>query len=334
MATPLPVIACVGAGRMGRGIAHCFAYAGYAVRLVDAKPREADAFAKLRDETLAEIRGSLAMIAGLGAFDAGDIDEILARVEVAPRAEAAAALKGAGFIFEAVPETDEAKREGLGLINELADADAIVASTTSTYLSTQLAELSGRPARFLNAHWLNPAFIVPLVELSATDATDKAVVEETKDLLEAIGKVPVECAASPGYIVPRLQVLAMNEAARMVEEGVASAEDVDKAVKYGFGFRFAVLGMLEFIDWGGGDILFHASRYMSEVTGESRFEAPQVIRDNMAQGRNGLRDGQGFYNYEEMDVPAYRRERMDAFMRMLRMVGLDRAPVLDGQDKN
>ena len=136
------------------------------------------------------------------------------------------------------------------------------------------------------------------------------MVEEFKALLTSIGKVPVECAASPGYIVPRIQALAMNEAARLVEEGVATAEDVDKAVKYGFGFRFAILGLLEFIDWGGGDILYYASRYMSEAMNDKRFEAPKIVHDNMEAGRNGLRDGKGFYDYGGMDVGAYRRERL------------------------
>ncbi len=89
------------------------------------------------------------------------------------------------------------------------------------------------------------------------------------------------CAARPGYIVPRIQALAMNEAARMVEEGVASAEDIDKAIKYGFGFRFAVLGLLEFIDWGGGDILYYASRYLTGALGSERYAAPEIVERNM-----------------------------------------------------
>src|SRR5690606_34013698 len=97
---------------------------------------------------------------------------IAGRVAVFPREDASAALEGARFVFEAVPETDEAKREALALIDAAADADATVASTTSSYLSTQLSAWSGRPRHFLNAHWLNPAFIVPLVELSPTDETD------------------------------------------------------------------------------------------------------------------------------------------------------------------
>ena len=138
----------------------------------------------------------------------------------------------------------------------------IIASTTSTILVDDLSGAVEHPARFLNAHWLNPAYLIPLVEISPGAATDPAVTARMKPLLEGIGKVPVVCAATPGYIVPRIQALAMNEAARMVEEGVASAEDIDKAVRYGFGFRYAVMGLLEFIDWGGGDILYYASRYL------------------------------------------------------------------------
>ncbi|MCB8840307.1 3-hydroxybutyryl-CoA dehydrogenase [Aurantimonas sp. VKM B-3413] len=332
-ASARPVVACVGAGRMGRGIAHAFAYAGYVVRLIDAKPREPQAFAEMADAARAEIRGSLAMVAGLGGFDAGAIEPIMARISIVPLDEAETALADARFVFEAVPETDAAKRAGLELIDRLASADAIVASTTSTYLSTQLAAWSGRPGRFLNAHWLNPAFIVPLVEVSPTGETDPAVVTELNALFEAIGKVPVVCKASPGYIVPRIQALAMNEAARLVEEGVASAEDIDKAVKYGFGFRFAVLGLLEFIDWGGGDILYHASRYMTDAMGDRRFAAPAIVEANMAEGRNGLRDGVGFYDYAAMDVPAYRQERMAEFLGMLTRSGLHRPPAQPAEEK-
>jgi 3-hydroxybutyryl-CoA dehydrogenase len=320
------VVACVGAGRMGRGIAHAFAYAGHEVRLIDIKPRDAEAQRRLADEARTEIRGTLSQMAELGGFEASAIDRIMARVSVHGHGQAAAALAGVRYVFEAVPETLDAKRDALALIERLADAEAVIASTTSTFLSTQLAALSGRPARFLNAHWLNPAFIVPLIEVSPTTDTDRAVVGEVKALFESIGKVSVVCAASPGYIVPRIQALAMNEAARLVEEGVASAEDIDKAVKYGFGFRFAILGLLEFIDWGGGDILYYASRYMAEAMNDRRFEAPAIVHDNMAAGRNGLRDGKGFYDYAGMDIGAYRRQRLGAFLRALKDAGLVRPP--------
>lgn len=313
---------------MGRGIAHAFAYAGHQVRLIDSKPREQAACVRLAEEALVEIRASLQSIAEIGGFDASAIGSIMPRITIACYEEARAALKSVRYVFEAVPETEEAKKTALAFIHAEADQDAIVASTTSTFLSTHLSGLSGRPARFLNAHWLNPAFLVPLIELSPTPQTDRTVVDEFKSLLTTIGKVPVECAASPGYIVPRIQALAMNEAARLVEEGVATAEDIDKAVKYGFGFRFAVLGLLEFIDWGGGDILYYASRYLANAMNDKRFEPPKIVHDNMAEGRNGLRDGKGFFDYSSMNVPDYRRARLTEFLRMLDQAGLARPPVL------
>jgi 3-hydroxybutyryl-CoA dehydrogenase len=185
-----------------------------------------------------------------------------------------------------------------------------------------------RPHRFLNAHWLNPAYLVPLVEVSPGSATDPAVTARLVALLESIGKVPVVCKASPGFIVPRLQALVMNEAARLAEEGVASAEDIDKATRFGLGFRFAVLGVLEFIDWGGGDILYHASRYLTSATGSDRFAAPKVIEDNMAAGRTGLRERAGFLDYTGLDIDAYRRQRLAAFAAQLKHMGALRPPVV------
>ena len=170
----------------------------------------------------------------------------------------------------------------------------IIASTTSTILVDDLSCAVVQPRRFLNAHYLNPAFLMPLVELSPGIGTDRAVVVRLKALLESAGKVPVICAARPGYIVPRIQTLAMNEAARPLEEGVASAEDVDKAIKYGFGVRFAILGLLEFIDWGGGDILYYASRYLTGTLGSDRYAAPEIVVHNMRDGRIGLKTGKGF----------------------------------------
>ncbi|WP_025031512.1 3-hydroxybutyryl-CoA dehydrogenase [Nitratireductor aquibiodomus] len=321
-------IACIGAGRMGRGIAQCVAYAGHEVRLIDAKEREADAFAKLRDEALDEIRTALASIAALGAFKVDAVPQIMERVSIVPRGEAATGLSGARIVFEGVPEVTDAKRDAFALFDAHADGDAILASTTSTMLSTELAGFTSAPERFLNAHWLNPAFLMPLVELSPADETDAETTAFVRAFLEGIGKVPIVCKASPGYIVPRIQALAMNEAARIVEEGVASAEDVDKAVTYGFGLRFGVLGLLEFIDWGGGDILYYASRYLAGAFEDERYQAPEIISRHMEEGRIGLKTGSGFFDYSDMDVDAYRQRRMAAFLKALDNAGLVRPPKL------
>jgi 3-hydroxybutyryl-CoA dehydrogenase len=322
-------IGCLGAGRMGRGIAVVFAYAGHPVTIVDFKPRDAGAFGTLATEAIEEVRGTLASLARFGLFDESKVAAIAARVTVVPEPDAADALSSATVIFEGVPEVLALKRDALARAAALAGPRPIIASTTSTILVDDLSAAVEHPERFLNAHWLNPAYLVPLVELAPGARTDPAVTARLKTLLEAIGKVPVVCAPRPGYIVPRIQALAMNEAARMVEEGVASAEEIDRAIKYGFGFRFAVLGMLEFIDWGGGDILYYASRYLTAALGSERYAAPEIVERNMREGRIGLRSGQGFLDYAKLDIDAYRRDRLEAFVAMLKQLGLARPPAPD-----
>jgi 3-hydroxybutyryl-CoA dehydrogenase len=322
-------IVCLGAGRMGRGIAVVFAYAGHPVTIVDFKPRAAEAFSKIAAEATEDVRGTLTSLASCGLFDQGDVAAIAARVTVVAEEDAGPALSSAFVIFEGVPEVLDLKREALMRASALAGPQPIIASTTSTILVDDLSGAIEGPERFLNAHWLNPAYLVPLVELSPGARTDPSVTARLKALLEGIGKVPVVCAARPGYIVPRIQALAMNEAARMVEEGVASAEEIDKAIKYGFGFRFAVLGMLEFIDWGGGDILYYASRYLTKALDSERYAAPEIVERNMRDGRTGLSTRQGFLDYETLDIDAYRRDRLKAFVAMLNQLGIARPPVLE-----
>src|SRR5882672_2150293 len=294
MTASRPKIACLGAGRMGRGIAVAFAYAGHAVTMIDVKARSADQFATLEAEALGEIRKTLASLVRFGLLTDNDADAVLVRVSVAPARNMANALASADIVFEGVPEVVDLKREVLAAASKCVGPDVIIASTTSTILVDDISGSVEHPQRFLNVHWLNPAYLIPLVEISPGAATDPAVIAKVKTLLEGIGKVPVVCAATPGFIVPRIQALAMNEAARMVEEGVASPEDIDKAIKYGFGFRYAVLGMLEFIDYGGGDILYYASRYLTEALGDARYAAPAIIERNMREGHIGLKTGKGF----------------------------------------
>ena len=318
----LELIGALGAGRMGRGIAHAFAYAGHEVVLIDAKPRDANAAGRLRAEAFAEIRASLAALADAGGFESREIEPILARVRFVAREEAAAVLPDIDVLFEGVPEVLESKRAALAFACAHLREDAIVASTTSTMLSTELASLVPQPERFLNCHWLNPAYLIPLVELSPHAGTDPAVTEHMKRLLEAIGKKPVVCTATPGFIVPRLQALVMNEAARMVEQGVASADDVDRAVRYGFGIRYASMGVVEFIDYGGLDILYYASHYLAQALGDPRFEPPAIVNRYMDEGRRGLRDGKGFFDWSGVDAAGYRARLLARQLALLQHLGL------------
>ncbi len=322
------LIACLGAGRMARGVAVMFAYAGHPVTIVDVKVRDQAGFERTAQEAIGEVEVTLGTLSQFGLFPANALNKIIERVSVIRETDAAQTLGGAAVIFECVPEVLDLKRDVLARASAAAGPRPIIASTTSTILVDDLSGAVAQPERFLNAHYLNPAFLVPLVEVSPGAGTDPAVVERLKTLLESIGKVPVVCAARPGFIVPRIQALAMNEAARLVEEGVASAADVDKAIKYGFGLRFAVLGLLEFIDWGGGDILYYASRYLAGALQNDRYAAPDIVERNMHEGRIGLRTRKGFLDYENLDVEAYRRERLQAFVKLLEHFGIMRDPVL------
>ena len=316
----------VGAGRMGRGIAIAFAYAGHRIALVDLRQRSAQAWQRLCDDVRGEIHASLDAMAQLGALQPAQVQAIAARVEIVDAEGAPAALARAELVFECVPETMQAKRDAFEQINRHCRDDAILTSTTSSILVTQLAELVRGPARFLNMHWLNPAYLIPVVELSTHAGTDAAVVTRTRELMEAIGKLPVLCGATPGYIVPRLQALIMNEAARMIEEGAATAEEIDKATRFGLGLRFAALGVVEFIDFGGSDILHHASREMAASIDAHRYASPAIVGRMVEQGHLGVKSGSGFYDYTGRDVVAYRRDVLARTLGMLRHADLWQPP--------
>lgn len=299
-------LAAVGAGRMGRGIALAFAIAGHEFTLLDLKRRTATQWATLQSEATTEMAASLDMLAELGALS--DPAAAMARIRIESDEGAATVLSDCDIVFEAVPETLDAKRDAFARICALAPRQAILASTTSTILVTDLVPLVSQPERLLNAHWLNPAYVIPLVELSSHPGTARDVVAKLEGLLEAAGKVPVLCGPTPGYIVPRLQALIMNEAARMVEEGAATAEEIDKATRYGLGLRFAAIGVIEFIDYGGNDILYYASRYLAERVSAERYTAPENVQRLMREGNLGLKTGRGFYDYRGRDGRAYRRD--------------------------
>jgi 3-hydroxybutyryl-CoA dehydrogenase len=322
----MPRFAAVGAGRMGRGIAIAFAYAGHRISLVDLRRRPAQDWIRLRGEARAEIESALRGLAQQGVVREDQIGKIADRVTLVCADDAPAALAGAELVFEGVPETLEAKREAFDWINRHCSDHAILTSTTSSILVTQLAEMVRLPGRFLNMHWLNPAYVIPVVELSIHDGTDAEVLSRTRHLMESIGKLPVVCGATPGYIVPRLQALVMNEAARMIEEGAATAEEIDKATRYGLGLRFAALGVVEFIDFGGSDILHHASREMSRTIDPARYTAPAIVDDMVRHNRLGLKTGSGFYNYEGRDLQAYRSDVLARTLGMLRHAQLLRSP--------
>lgn len=305
-------VAILGAGRMGKAMAIAFAYAGLKVALIDARQRSEIEFQDYHSQILSDLQQELQLLETIKFINAEQHIFIDKRIDILSRDASIEILSNCDLLLEAVPEVKPLKQEIFAWLNPYILANCIVASTTSTFLVTDIAQMISHPERVINAHWLNPAYLIPLVELSRSEETSDEVVADLKHFLHDIGKVPVVCNAKAGYIVPRIQALAMNEAARMVEEGVASAEDIDIAIRTGFGLRFSVLGLLEFIDWGGGDILYYASQYLQRELGD-RYQAPEIIADNMRQQRNGLREKQGFYNYDQVDIADYKQQVLHQF---------------------
>ena len=193
------------------------------------------------------------------------------------------------------------KKNILQLLGNATNKKTIISSTTSTILSNELSQFVKFPERFLNAHWLNPAYLMPLIEVSPAKETNIKNINKIFRLFKSIGKIPIKCNPSPGYIVPRIQTLAMNEAARIHQEEIASSEDIDKSVIYGFGLRFAVLGLLEFIDWGGADTLNNASNYMTKSMKNKRFAAPKIIKKHVKKNNLGISTKSGFVEWKKIN---------------------------------
>lgn len=312
-------IGAVGIGRMGRSIAVAFALAGQDFYLIDLKARTADDWQHKVKECTTELAEIYQHLLQLGVVKQNNLADFLSHIHLVSAAQSQQTLSVTTVLFEAVPETLQAKQDALSCVSEYLPADAIIASTSSTMLVSELAAFVMHPTRFMNAHWLNPAYLVPLVEVALHQSVSEQAKTTLLDLLKQVGKVPVLCQGQPGYIVPRLQVLIMNEAARMIEQGAATAEDIDKAIKYGFGPRYASMGVVEFIDFGGLDILYHASRYLHESLQDSRYASPDIVNDKMQKGELGVRNGQGFYPWTPGMLSRFQARSMSSFVHLLQM---------------
>ena len=310
-------VAVLGPGRIGRQIALAFALGGCQVRLIDAKEGRSAGEASL---TLADARREIARDVGLmveeQVIDQAESVAVLRRIEERIGLDA---LRGCSFVQEALPESVPLKQETFARLKGVVDDDAIIASGSSTISPSDVCDAVDRPERFLVAHWLNPAHIIPLVDVVPGPRTAPEAVTRTLTLLESLGKTPVRCGDSPGFIGPRLQVLLMNEAVRLVEEGVATPEDVDRAFRAGMGFRYASIGIFEFIDWGGVDILYRASRYMTEALGDERFKPARMVEEKMARNELGPKTGRGFFDYSGDRREAFETEKLRALLRRLRI---------------
>ncbi len=307
MTAEIDRIAVIGAGRMGHGIALTYARHGYAVALHDADP---DVLAS----SVPRIRVSLETIAEHGLMPTDEIEPTLGRMSRHPSLPEA--VQDADFVTEAVAEDIGVKRGVFGQLDAAAPPDAVLATNTSGLSIDRITAPVDDRRRVLGTHWFNPPYIVPLVEIVHGDDTDAAVIEEVYDLLEEVGQTPVVLEEDiPGFIGNRIQMAMAYEALSLLQRGVASAADIDKAVKAGFGFRLPMMGIFEKIDQSGIEI--HHAVEASLMEDLDRGTEPSVVLSGLvAAGDDGLETGRGIYDWTGRSPEDVSAERDEALLEM------------------
>jgi 3-hydroxybutyryl-CoA dehydrogenase len=275
-------IAVIGTGTMGRGIAYLGALAGYETVIHDVSASSLDA-ARVAVDSL------LRKGVDKGKLTAEEAVAALARVHLASELEAA--VRGADLIVEAVPESLELKQDLFAQADLYCGAESILATNTSSISITKLASNVERRDRFVGLHFFNPPHAMRLIEIVRGERTSDATIEEVTAVAVKMGKTPIHVRDSPGFATSRLGVAIGLEAIRMLEEGVASAEDIDRAMELGYNHP---MGPLRLTDLVGLDVRLGIAEYLASTLG-SRFEPPQLLRDYVAQGKLGKKTGQGFY---------------------------------------
>ncbi len=274
----------IGGGTMGRGIAQVAAMAGLETTLVD-----------LSEEVLDDAyRGVLAALdkgVDRGKIDEQQRGETLARLNTST--DLAGALPQAEVVIEAVPEVLELKQRIFHQLGEACGPDVLLATNTSSLPVSEIAAAASHPERVTGMHFFNPVHIMKLVEVVRTDASSEGAVEASVDLARRLGKDPIVVRDSPGFASSRLGLAIGLEAIRMVEAGVASAEDIDKAMTLGYGFP---MGPLRLTDLVGLDVRLSIAEYLAGTVGE-HFRPPQLLRDKVAAGELGKKSGRGFYDW-------------------------------------
>lgn len=304
-------VAVLGAGTMGHGIAQVMAQAGHRVRLYDPDP------AALRTAP-ERIGHSLASLVEAGVLEADAARTCPGRISFL--GELGDACRQAELVFEAVPEQMELKRELLSLVERLAGPEALICSNTSAFSISELARGLQHPGRFLGTHFWNPPQLIPCVEVVPGEKTDPQPYQQVIEILRAAGKEPVRVRRDlPGFLGNRLQHALQREAMSLVEQGVATAEEVDRVVRFGFGLRLALMGPLERADLGGLDVTLAVQEYLLPHL-DRRTEPSPHLRELVSQGRLGAKAGGGFYDWPPERLERRQRRRDRGLLALLKLV--------------
>jgi 3-hydroxybutyryl-CoA dehydrogenase len=282
----IKTIAVIGAGTMGRGIAYAAAFGGYTSVLEDISPQ-------MLEESTRWITKSFDEGVARGKVDGKIRDRALSLIATASSVESA--IRDADLIIEAVPEEMEMKMELFTIFDKFAKPDAIFASNTSSLSISDMSDLTVSRERCIGMHFFNPVPKMKLIELVKTPLTSQNTVDACTEVGRRMGKEVVLVQESPGFITTRVNALIGNEAFAMLEAGIASAEDIDKALKLGLNHP---MGPFELVDLVGLDVLLNILEYLHQTLGE-KYRPNRLLKEYVQAGRLGRKSGRGVYDYSE-----------------------------------
>ncbi len=306
-------IAVLGAGLMGHGIAQCFIAGGYPVMLYDIQQ-------SVLNSAEAHIKNSLEQFREADLIESRDIGPALDRLTCT--VDLRLAVEGADFITEAIPEDLALKQDIFQRVEGLCGQEAILASNTSSLTLKDIGATVKNKQRLVTTHWFNPPQLVPTVEVVRGEETTDDTLKAAYDLLLKIRKVPVRINRElPGFLVNRIQIALVREVLDLFEKGIASAEDIDKAIKGSIGFRLAGIGPLRTMDLGGLQLW---SKVMENLLPKihSSIAPSEALKAIVSRGHDGIKSGKGFYDYSaggpEAEVGEALRKRDREFLQRLK----------------
>jgi 3-hydroxybutyryl-CoA dehydrogenase/5-formyl-3-hydroxy-2-methylpyridine 4-carboxylate dehydrogenase len=302
-AEDIKTVAVVGAGTMGPGIAATFARHGFATRLFDVKPEQLDKAKGTVDFVYATLARGGFMTEAEG--EAG-------KKNLTYTGDLGEAVGGADFVVETVPEKLEIKQQVFREIEPLVGDDVVLASNTSGIPITTLASVCQHPERVIGMHWSNPPHVIPVIEVIRGEQTDQATVDTTFEAVRRIGMIPAAVDRDvAGFVENRILYAIMREALHLLDEGVASAEAIDTVVKWGIGYKLAVIGPLELLDMAGLDIYTSVASYLNPDL-SNRTDVSPTVTSKVAEGRLGIKTQGGLFDYtpEQIQQLAQRRGKL------------------------